>query len=60
MQQPTLMNLKVLLPFQVFVEKTGVIRLQPANSSMEPIFVSADQARDTQVIGKVIAVFRRL
>jgi F-type H+-transporting ATPase subunit epsilon len=27
MQQPTLMNLKVLLPFQVFVEKTGVIRV---------------------------------
>ena len=27
MQQPELMNLKVLLPFQVFVEKTGVIRV---------------------------------
>lgn len=27
MQQPTLMNLKVLLPFQVFVEKTDVIRI---------------------------------
>jgi F-type H+-transporting ATPase subunit epsilon len=27
MQQPTLMNLKVLLPYQVFVEKTGVIRV---------------------------------
>jgi F-type H+-transporting ATPase subunit epsilon len=27
MQQPTLMNLKVLLPFQVFAEKTGVSRI---------------------------------
>jgi F-type H+-transporting ATPase subunit epsilon len=27
MLQPTLMNLKVLLPFQVFFEKTGVIRI---------------------------------
>ena len=27
MQQPTLMNLKVLLPFQVFAEKTGVTRI---------------------------------
>ena len=27
MQQPTLMNLKVLLPFQVFDEKTGVSRI---------------------------------
>ncbi len=43
-----------------FREKTGVIRLQPSNNAMEPIFVTADQARDTQVLGKVIAVFRRL
>ena len=27
MQQPTRMNLKVLLPFQVFAEKTGVTRI---------------------------------
>ena len=25
--QPTLMNLKVLLPFQIFAEKTGVSRI---------------------------------
>lgn len=43
-----------------FREKTGVIRLQPANSAMEPIFITAAEARDTQVLGKVIAVFRRL
>jgi len=27
MQYPTLMNLKVLLPFQIFAEKTGVSRI---------------------------------
>ena len=27
MQQPTLMNLKVLLPFKVFAEETGVTRI---------------------------------
>jgi len=27
MQQPTLMNLRVLLPFQIFAEKTGVSRI---------------------------------
>jgi len=27
MQQPTLMNLKVLLPFGIFVDKTGVSRI---------------------------------
>ena len=43
-----------------FREKTGVIRLQPSNSAMEPIFVTAAEARDTQVLGKVIGVFRRL
>lgn len=43
-----------------FRESSGVIRLQPANEAMEPIFVTADQARDTQILGKVIAVFRRI
>ena len=27
MQQPTLMNLKILLPFEIFAEKTGVSRI---------------------------------
>jgi F-type H+-transporting ATPase subunit epsilon len=30
MPQPTLMNLKILLPFQVFAEKTGVSRIVAA------------------------------
>ena len=29
--QPTLMNLKVLLPFQIFAEKTGVTRIVAAD-----------------------------
>jgi F-type H+-transporting ATPase subunit epsilon len=31
MQPPTLMNLKILLPFQVFAEKTGVSRIVAEN-----------------------------
>jgi F-type H+-transporting ATPase subunit epsilon len=27
MQQPALMNLKILLPFQIFAQKTGVSRI---------------------------------
>ena len=43
-----------------FREKNGAIRLQPANEAMEPIFVTEDQALDTQILGRVIAVFRRV
>ena len=31
MQPPTLMNLKILLPFQIFAEKTGVSRIVAEN-----------------------------
>ena len=31
MQQPTLMNLKILLPFQIFAEKNGVSRVVAEN-----------------------------
>ncbi len=36
------------------------VRLQPANEAMEPIYVHADQARETVVIGPVVGVFRRM
>lgn len=36
------------------------VRLQPANKDMEPIFVHADQARETVIIGLVVGVYRRL
>lgn len=37
-----------------FYKKNGYIKLQPENSSMEPIIVS-----DCKILGKVIGVFRR-
>lgn len=36
------------------------VRLQPANEAMEPIYVHADEARQTVVIGPVVGVFRRV
>lgn len=36
------------------------IRLQPANSAMEPIFVREEDARDSAVLGRVVGVFRRV
>ena len=38
-----------------FYRETDRIRLQPANPTMEPIY-----ARDVAVLGKVVALFRRL
>lgn len=36
------------------------VRLQPSNSTMEPIFVRAEEARETMILGPVVAVFRRV
>lgn len=36
------------------------IRLEPANAAMEPIYVSAEDARETVVLGKVVGVYRTL
>ena len=41
-----------------FFRESGRLRLQPANASMEPIYVTPGQ--DTAILGKVIGVFRRL
>ena len=38
-----------------FYREADRIRLQPENSTMEPIY-----ARDVQILGKVVAVFRRM
>lgn len=43
-----------------FFKEEGRIRLQPANSTMEPIYIYAHEAKDTAIIGKVIGVFRKL
>jgi repressor LexA len=36
------------------------IRLEPANSSMNPIYVHRDEFRSVDVLGKVVGVYRRL
>jgi repressor LexA len=35
------------------------IRFQPANATMAPIYVSRSEFRETQILGKVIGVYRR-
>lgn len=36
------------------------VRLQPANSNMEPIYIHKREFRDTQIIGVVVGVYRRV
>ncbi len=36
------------------------IRFQPANSTMQPIYVAASEFRDTQILGVVVGVHRRM
>ncbi|MGM0557582.1 MAG: transcriptional repressor LexA [Myxococcota bacterium] len=43
-----------------FFREGDRIRLQPSNSSMEPIYVNASEGRETTVLGKVVGVFRKL
>jgi len=43
-----------------FYREGSRIRLQPANASMEPIFVNAADGRDTDILGRVVGVYRKL
>ena len=36
------------------------IRLQPANDAMEPIYVKRSDFRETQIIGVVVGVYRKV
>lgn len=36
------------------------VRLQPANSAMDPIMVHAGEFLDTQILGRVVGVFRQV
>ncbi|PKN58676.1 MAG: repressor LexA [Deltaproteobacteria bacterium HGW-Deltaproteobacteria-14] len=36
------------------------IRFQPANDSMQPIYVAANEFRDTHILGVVVGVYRRM
>lgn len=61
-QQPTAVNGEIVVAqiddeatVKRFFREADRIRLQPENSSMDPIY-----ARDVQILGKVVAVFRRM
>ncbi len=43
-----------------FFRRGRAVILEPANDSMEPIEITEEQGRDTQIIGKVIGVFRQM
>jgi repressor LexA len=43
-----------------FYHEGDRIRLEPANSSMQPIYVSREDFRAVEVLGKVVGVYRRL
>lgn len=36
------------------------IRLQPANATMDPIFIRREDFRQTMILGKVVGVFRKM
>lgn len=44
---------------KIFFRENGRIRLQPANSSMQPIYVS-EQDGDVSIVGRAVGVWRRL
>lgn len=61
-QQPTATNGDIVVAMledsatvKTFYRETDCIRLQPENSTMEPIY-----SRDVTILGKVVALFRRL
>lgn len=43
-----------------FFRDRDAIRLEPANASMGPIIVHASDARQVEVVGKVVGVYRRM
>lgn len=43
-----------------FFREPDRIRLQPANDSMKPIFVSAAEFREVNIIGQVVGIYRRM
>jgi repressor LexA len=64
-QQPTATNGEIVVAMlneeatvKRFYRESGRVRLQPENRTMEPIF--ADEHGDFAILGKVVALFRRL
>ena len=64
-QQPTATNGEIVVAMlneeatvKRFYRESGRVRLQPENRTMEPIY--ADEHADFAILGKVVALFRRL
>ncbi|MEA5074808.1 MAG: transcriptional repressor LexA [Coriobacteriia bacterium] len=64
-QQPTATNGEIVVAMlneeatvKRFYRESGRVRLQPENQTMEPIY--ADEHADFAILGKVVALFRRL
>jgi len=64
-QQPTASNGEIVVAMineeatvKRFFKEEGRVRLQPENRSMEPLY--ADEHADFAVLGKVVALFRRI
>lgn len=43
-----------------FYREGSRVRLQPANATMEPIYVNASDGRDAGILGRVVGVYRKL
>ena len=43
-----------------FYREDGQIRLQPANETMDPIYIRASEGRSPQILGRVVGVYRQL
>jgi repressor LexA len=43
-----------------FFREGDRVRLQPANETMQPIYVHASQFRDVDILGKVVGVYRKM
>jgi repressor LexA len=43
-----------------FFRERDHVRLEPANSAMQPIIVRSEDFRETSIIGKVVGVYRRM
>ena len=43
-----------------FYREANRIRLQPANSTMSPIYIDASEFRDVQIVGVVVGIYRKM
>lgn len=43
-----------------YYPEAGRVRLQPANSAMQPIYISEEEFKQVQIIGVVVGVYRKI